>query len=117
MAHGVFRGEYDKATGLSIRAVFCPTCIDDTTSALTLAEKLQGILDVSLESGFGVGISAAVIMLDGETWTGVSGVSHGTSAITSGMRFAAGSIGKMFTAAAILQLNEEEKTIFGRFAL
>jgi len=106
-ANGVLRGSFNKATGLSIRSVYCPSCIDDTTSALSLSEKLQKALDASLESGIGVGISAAVIMPDGETWIGVSGVSHGTTAITPNMRFAAGSIGKIFTATTILQLADE----------
>jgi len=75
----------------------------------TLGEKLQEALDNGLASFNGKGISAAVIMPDGETWIGVSGVSHGTTAITPDMRFAAGSIGKIFTAATILQLVEESK--------
>lgn len=75
----------------------------------TLAEKLQEALDNGLESYNGIGVSAAVIMPDGETWVGVSGVSHGTTAITPDMPFAAGSIGKIFTGATILQLVEESK--------
>ena len=73
----------------------------------TLAEKLQEALDNGLESYNGKGVSAAVIMPDGETWIGVSGVSHGTTAITADMPFAAGSITKIFTATTILQLIEE----------
>ena len=75
----------------------------------TLAEKLQEALDSGLKSFNGKGVSAAVIMPDSWTWIGVSGVSHGTTAITSDMSFAAGSIGKIFTAATILQLAEEGK--------
>ncbi len=103
-ASSVYRGYFDKTTGLSVRAVYCPACSDDTTAALTLSEKLQKALD---NSCIGVGISAAVIMPDGETWLGTSGVSHGTTEIEPQMRFAAGSIGKIFTATAILQLAEE----------
>jgi len=103
----VLRGYFDKTIGLSVRSINCPSCTDDTTSALTLSEKLQEALDVSLESGLGVGVSATVIMPDGETWIGVSGVSHGTTSITPDMPFAAGSIAKMFTAATILLLAEE----------
>jgi D-alanyl-D-alanine carboxypeptidase len=104
---GIYRGTFNKTTGLSIRAVYCPSCSNDTTKALTLSDKLQNVLDSSLESSTGVGISAAVIMSDGETWLGTSGISHGTVEIIPDMRFAAGSIGKMFTAAVILQLAEE----------
>lgn len=74
---------------------------------LTLAEKLQGALDDGIVAYNGKGISAAVIMPDGEKWVGVSGVSHGTTKITSDMRFGAGSIAKNFTAVIILQLAEE----------
>jgi uncharacterized protein (TIGR02145 family) len=106
-SNGITRGSFAKATGLSVRAVYCASCTSDTTQAQTLPERLQKVLDSSLESGPGKGLSAAVIMPDGEIWRGTSGVSHGTTEITPEMRFAAGSIGKMFTAAAILQLAEE----------
>jgi D-alanyl-D-alanine carboxypeptidase len=64
-------------------------------------------LDLSLESSNGKGLSAAVIMPDGEIWSGVCGVSHGKTKITKEMRFSAGSIEKMFAATTILQLAEE----------
>ncbi|MFC2123422.1 serine hydrolase [Bacteroidota bacterium] len=105
----VIRGYFDKGSGLSVRSVYCPTCTNDTTSALTFSEKLQRALDVSLESGNGIGVSAAVIMPDGKTWIGVSGVSYGTTLITPDMLFAIGSTQKMFVGTAILQLAEEGK--------
>ena len=105
----VLRGEFDKATGLSVRPFYCPDCNNDTTSSLTFPEKLQRALDVSLESGYGIGVSAAVILSDGETWVGTSGISHGDTPITSDMLFAIGSAQKMFVGAAILQLAEEGK--------
>ena len=104
---GIVRGSFDKTTGLSVRAVYCPSCSSDTTHAQTLPERLQEVLDSSLESGPSKGLSAAVIMPDGEIWRGTSGISHGTTQITPEMRFAAGSIGKMFTAVTILQLAGE----------
>ncbi|MGD2124084.1 MAG: serine hydrolase, partial [Gemmatimonadota bacterium] len=104
---GITRGSFDKTTGLSVRAVYCPSCTSDTTQPQTLPERLQEVLDSSLETGAGIGLSAAVILPDGEIWRGTSGISHGTTEIAPDMRFAAGSIGKMFTAAAILQLAEE----------
>jgi uncharacterized protein (TIGR02145 family) len=103
----VAQGSFKKTTGLSVRALNCSSCPPDTTTGLTLAEKLQVALDNSLESSSGKGVSAAVIMPDGETWAGVSGVSHGTTKITTDMRFSAGSIEKMFAATTILQLEEE----------
>jgi uncharacterized protein (TIGR02145 family) len=103
---GVLRGYFNKATGLSLRAVKLNPGSEDTTG-MTLYEKLQHALDISVESGLGKGISATIILPDGTIWKGVSGISYGTTAITADMQFAAGSIGKMFTATAILQLTEE----------
>jgi len=105
----VLRGTFDKGTGMSIRCLYCPDCTGDNTSELTFSEKLQKALDASLESSLGMGVSAAVIMADGWTWTGTRGVSHGTTSITSDMLFAIGSAQKMFVGAAILQLAEEGK--------
>ena len=103
----VVHGSYKKISGLSVRALNCNSCPADTASALTLAEKLQVALDNSLASSKGKGISASVIMPDGETWSGVSGISHENTKITKDMRFSAGSIEKMFAATTILQLEEE----------
>lgn len=105
----VLRGNFDTGTGLSVRSLYCPTCSNDTTSTLTFSEKLQKALDASLESSNGIGISAAVIMPDGGTWIGVSGLSFGTTLITPDMLFAIGSARKMFVGAAIFQLGEEGK--------
>ena len=87
------------------------SCSDDSPSASvpTLSEKFQEALDDGLVSFNGKGVSAAVIMPDGEKWVGVSGISHGTTKITEDMPFAAGSTAKNFTAVTILQLAEEGK--------
>ena len=81
--------------------------INEPVEGPTLAEKLQEALDNGGAVNDGKGASAAVIMPDGEMWVGVSGISHGTTPITSDMPFGAGSITKNFTAATILQLAEE----------
>jgi uncharacterized protein (TIGR02145 family) len=109
LINDVVQGSFKKLTGLSVRALNCSSCPADTTSGLTLAEKLQVALDLTLESSNGVGLSAAVIMPDGEAWSGVSGVSHGKTKITKEMRFSAGSIEKMFAATTIMQLVQEGK--------
>lgn len=109
--NGIFRGIFDKANGLSVRAVYCPSCTSDTTSTLTFTEKLQRAMDSSLESGNGKGISAAVILPDVETWAGVNGISHGTTLISPDMLFSIGSIQRMFAGAAILQVTEEGEII------
>jgi uncharacterized protein (TIGR02145 family) len=105
----VLRGIFNKATGLSVRCIYCSSDSSDTTSAGTLPEKLQQALDDALNTSNGKGVSAAVILPDGQTWTGGSGISYGTTAITPAMRFSAGSIAKLFTATTILQLVEEGK--------
>jgi D-alanyl-D-alanine carboxypeptidase len=70
---------------------------------------LQNALETGLNKYKGKGISAAVILPDGKTWVGSSGVSHGLTSITNEMPFGAGSIAKNFTAASILKLAEEGK--------
>jgi len=74
---------------------------------LPFADELQEALENGLEQYGGKGISAAVIVPGYETWAGVTGISHGTTPITPETVFDAGSIQKMFTAATILQLQEE----------
>jgi len=87
------------------------SCADDPpiASSPTLAEDLQKALDEGIVKYGGKGISAAVIMPDGYVWKGVSGISHGSTKITSDMVFSAGSITKTFTAATIMLLAEEGK--------
>jgi D-alanyl-D-alanine carboxypeptidase len=94
----------------SLAAMIFLSCSKDLPAGQqesTLSRKLQKALDSGLNKVRGKGISAAVIMPDGWTWTGASGISHGTTKITPQMRFAAGSIGKIFTATTIMQLAEE----------
>ncbi|MBW2429082.1 MAG: serine hydrolase, partial [Deltaproteobacteria bacterium] len=85
---------------------FAPAAAD---SSLTLADKLQQVLDTELARHHGIGVSAAVIIPARTSWHGVSGVSHGTTSITPEMLFGIGSITKNFMAALILQLAEEGK--------
>lgn len=76
-------------------------------AVLPPADELQATLDAGVREHGGKGFAFAVIMADGTRWVGVSGVSHGTTAITPDMPFAAGSITKTWTAATILQLADE----------
>ena len=88
-------------------------CSEDTPTTppieLTLQEKLQKALDDGIKKYNGKGVSVAIIMPDGEVWSGVSGISSGGVPVTTDMLFSAGSITKMFTACTILQLVEEGK--------
>ena len=72
-----------------------------------LFTQLQTVIDGGVAMAQAKGISAAVILPDGETWTGSSGISHGDVPIDAATVFAAGSIGKSFTAAVVHQLAEE----------
>jgi len=72
-----------------------------------LARELQGALDSALEASGTMGVSAAVIMPDGQIWTGVSGLSHPDAPITPDMLFDMGSTGKNLFTALVLKLAEE----------
>ena len=102
---GILRGNWPKGAGLSVRAVVLYSHQDSSNASLE--QKLQKALDDGLNKTKGKGVSAAVIFPDGSKWVGVSGVSHGSTAITPDMSFGAGSIAKNFTAATILKFAEE----------
>ena len=53
------------------------------------------------------GVSAAVILPDGTTWLGVSGMSSDSQAMDSDMLFGLGSASKTYTAALVAQLETE----------
>lgn len=75
----------------------------------TLSELLHNALDEGLVKYNGKGVSAAIILPDGELWLGVSGISYGSIPISTNMPFGAGSITKNFTAVTIIKLAEEGK--------
>jgi D-alanyl-D-alanine carboxypeptidase len=91
---------------------FISSCTEDssvTTADPTLSQKLQKALDDGINKYGGKGFSASVIMPDGFEWKGASGLSHGSTPITTDMLLSAGSITKTFTAATIMLLAEEGK--------
>jgi D-alanyl-D-alanine carboxypeptidase len=91
---------------------FISSCTEDssvTTADPTLSQKLQKALDDGINKYGGKGFSASVIMPDGFEWKGATGVSHGSTPITTDMLLSAGSITKTFTAATIMLLAEEGK--------
>lgn len=75
-----------------------------------LAQLLQNKIE-SFETQYNInnGISAAVIIPNGDTWTGTDGISTTTPSviINSDMLFGIGSCTKNFTAALILKLKEQ----------
>ena len=73
----------------------------------TLARDLQRALDEELEAHGGIGASAAVLAPGLCVWEGASGVSFGTTPVTSDMLFGLGSVTKSFVATLTLRLVEE----------
>jgi D-alanyl-D-alanine carboxypeptidase len=92
---------------LAINFLSCSKDSPAEAKQLTFTEQLQKALDDGIDSYNGKGVSVAVIMPDGETWNGVSGMSHANIPIATDMVFSAGSITKMFTAVTIIQLADE----------
>lgn len=74
---------------------------------LTFDEKLQKALDDGIESQHGKGVSAAVVFENQDMWSGTSGISFGSTAITKDMVFGVGSVTKTFVAPLCLQLAHE----------
>jgi len=73
----------------------------------TLARDLQRALDEELAAHGGIGASAAVLAPGLGVWEGASGVSFGTTPVTSDMLFGLGSVTKSFVATLVLRLVEE----------
>ena len=72
-----------------------------------IEERMQEILDKGIIKYGARGVSAAIIFSDGQTLTGVSGISHDAVAIEPDMLFAIGSVTKNIVAALALKLAEE----------
>lgn len=77
----------------------------------TLDEQLQSALDETFSNCGGQGISVAVVKPDGSVWL-ASKVADGAAPLSRDHVFWIGSITKMFTAAAVLQLIDEGKLHF-----
>jgi D-alanyl-D-alanine carboxypeptidase len=80
-------------------------------TTLPLAEQLQAALDKERASNNLIGVSAAVIIPGQEIWRGVSGMSNPAASekIRPEMLFNIASITKIYTAALILKLAEEDQ--------
>ena len=93
---------------LIILAIF--NCSNDspTSSEESIQQKLKNALDETFSRFQGKGISAAVVLPDGEIWKGTEHI-QGSSPITPDQIFWVASITKMFTAALTLQLVDEGK--------
>lgn len=81
-----------------------------------LEERMQEVLDSGI-ARYGIhGASATVILPDGTIWNGVSGVSHGDTAITEDMVYGIGSITKNVVAALTLKLVEADTRSYPSFS-
>ena len=99
------------ATSLAL-AICCSlvaACSGDELTAPeeTFARELQTALSEVLDASGGMGVSAAVIMPDGNTWVGVSGTSEPGVPVTTDMLFDMGSSGKNLFSALMLDLAED----------
>lgn len=76
-----------------------------------LAAALQQILDTTVADGSIPGAAATVLLPDGSSWTGASGLADPDAelAMAPETRVRIGSLSKMFTAVVVLQLVEEGK--------
>ena len=80
---------------------------DPIQSDPTMGEELQAALDNAIVTYGGKGVSLAVILPNGTTWAGTSGISTANTPINPEMLLSIGSVTKTFTSAVILQLAEE----------
>lgn len=101
--------KFIKVLGLLLLFSLMLNCCKDTLTEPepTTAESLQRILDNNLEAFNGKGVSAAIVFQNQNIWSGTSGISFGTTAITEDMIFGIGSVTKTFMAALCLQLADE----------
>ena len=90
---------------LSVLFVSCQEITPDPKSER--AEKLQTILDQTLERYNGIGVSATIVFEAQDIWSGTSGISHGSTALTHDMVLCTGSVTKTYLAALSLALADE----------
>jgi len=75
-----------------------------------LEEEFQSAINSAIDStARAKGLSAAVILPNGLTWTGAAGISYEGEKMTPEHMFSVGSIGKTYTAAVALQMCGEGK--------
>ncbi|MBA3307239.1 MAG: beta-lactamase family protein [Chloroflexi bacterium] len=86
-----------------------PTPAAPATIDTELAARLQTVVDGSLERIPAPGLSVAIRLPSGETWTGVSGLAslQPEEPMTTDTVFAVASISKTFLTALVLQLSDE----------
>jgi len=70
-------------------------------------ERLQAILDQTLTEYHGKGVSAAIVFDEQEIWTGSSGISYGSTELSTDMALCIGSVTKTYMAALCIKLAEE----------
>ena len=92
--------------------LLCSLSLSDSPGSTSEREhelfmQLQTAIDEGVTIEKARGISATVILPDGQTWPGSSGMSYGDVLIGPATVFAAGSMGKSFTAAVVHQPAEE----------
>ena len=89
---------------LAVSLLYLTFC--SPTPELPFEDRLQSVLDREIRASDTKGVSAAVLFPGETIWTGTSGISHDTVAISPDMLFAIGSITKNMVAALTLKLVE-----------
>jgi D-alanyl-D-alanine carboxypeptidase len=82
-------------------------CQGQTSMAEELTKPFQDTLEQQRRQFNIPGVSAAVILPDGTTWLGVSGMSSDRQAMESDMLFGLASVSKTYTAALVAELEAE----------
>ncbi len=93
-----------KATAVAIILLVVAGCQEPE---ITMDDRLEEVLQEELAHHDGKGVSAAVLMPDDELWLGVAGISHEATRITQDMMFNIAGATKIFTAALVLDLVED----------
>src|SRR5215210_2725355 len=88
------------------RSTLSPSTVRMPTEAVS--DRLTRALDAGLNQVNAPGAQAAVVFADGSLWSGASGVSTAGVALTSDHLMAIGSVSKVYTAALILDLVDDQ---------
>lgn len=83
------------------------SCQQHQKPGAPIGPALQAAMDEALDNSSAIGVSAAVILPDGEMWAGAAGISHEGVPVTTDMLFDIASVQKNFQATLALTLVEE----------
>ena len=101
----------NRSLGLIPLFAVCSLLVTGCQRQILIDENLTKLFQETIEQRreqFNIpGVSAAVILPDGATWLGISGMSSDSQAMDSDMLFSLASVSKTYTAALVAQLEAE----------